>query len=135
MLHKGGLHRVQVLGRAQPLDGGDAVAFVHNRERQARKHPPAADDDGAGAALAVIAALFGTGKTEMFTQGVEQRGSRVEIEDARLAVHRKGDFRRRRDVKHGSSSSRLRTRSPEDNLPISTRLLPNGFMSGARMPS
>ena len=35
MLHEGGLHRVQVLGRAQPLDGGDAVALVHHRQRQA----------------------------------------------------------------------------------------------------
>ena len=36
VLDEGGLHRVQVVGRAQPFDGGDAVALVHHRERQAR---------------------------------------------------------------------------------------------------
>ena len=58
MLDEGGLHRMQVLRRAQPLDGGDLVALVHHRERQAGVDPPAVDDDRAGAALAVIAAFL-----------------------------------------------------------------------------
>ena len=36
-----GLHRMQHLRRAEALDGGDLVALVHQREAQARVHPPA----------------------------------------------------------------------------------------------
>ena len=83
MLDEGGLHRVQVVGRAQPLDGGDAVALVHHRERQAGIDPPPVDDHRAGAALAVIAALLGAGEMQVLAQRVEQRGPRVELELAR----------------------------------------------------
>src|SRR5437868_5063019 len=55
-LDERGLHRVQVLGGAQPFDGGDLVALVHEGKAQAGVDPPAVDVNGAGAALAVIAA-------------------------------------------------------------------------------
>src|ERR1700709_2465743 len=35
MLDEGGLHGVHLLRGAQPLDGSDAVALMHHRERQA----------------------------------------------------------------------------------------------------
>ena len=92
VLHEGGLHRVQVLGRAQALDRGDAVALVHHGQRQAGIDPPPVDDDRAGAALAVIAALLGAGEMQMLAQRIEQRGPRVELELARLAVHVEGTF-------------------------------------------
>ena len=48
------------------------------RQRQARQHAAALDQDGAGAALAVVAALLGAGKTDMLAQGVEHRGARID---------------------------------------------------------
>src|SRR5258708_14221795 len=59
MLYERGLHRMKVIGRADPLDGGDAVALVHDSECQTRGDPPSVDDHRARAALALIAALFG----------------------------------------------------------------------------
>ena len=84
MLDEGGLHRMQMLRRAQPFDGGDAVALVHHRERQAGIDPPPVDHHRAGAALAVIAALLGAGEMQVLAQRVEQRGPRVEFERVAL---------------------------------------------------
>ena len=71
---------MQLLRRAQTLDGGDGVAFVHHGERQAGRDAPAADDHGAGAALALVAALLAAGEMQVLAQRVEQRGPRVEFE-------------------------------------------------------
>ena len=57
-----------------------------------RNYPPAVDQDGAGAALAVIAALLGTGQTELFTQRIEQRGAWIEREIVPGAVYREADI-------------------------------------------
>ena len=84
VLDEGGLHRVQLVRRAQAFDGGDAVAVVHHRQRQARVDPATVDDDRAGAALAVVAALLGAGQVQVFAQRIEQRGARVEFERVRL---------------------------------------------------
>ena len=78
VLDEGGLHRMQVLRRAEPLDGGDAVALVHHRQRQAGVDPPPVDDHRAGAALAVVAALLGAGEMQMLAQRVEQRGAGID---------------------------------------------------------
>ena len=56
----------------EPFDGGDLAAFMHDRECQAGVGRVAVDQHGAGAALAVIAALLGAGQVEAFAQGVEQ---------------------------------------------------------------
>jgi hypothetical protein len=58
--------------------------FLHHRERQARIDAAAVNQDGARAALAVIAALLGAGQIEMIAQGIEKRGPRC---DAQLALH------------------------------------------------
>src|SRR4029450_3666207 len=68
------------LRRSQPFDGYDLVTFVHDREREARVDPAAVDQHRAGAALSVVAALFGTRQVEMFAQRVEQRRTRVQVE-------------------------------------------------------
>ncbi len=57
------------------------VAFVHHGERQAGIDPPPVDHHGAGAALAVVAALLGAGQVQVLAQGVEQRGAGVELRD------------------------------------------------------
>ena len=61
-------------------------AVVRDRERQAAVRAAAVEQHGAGAALAVVAALLGAGEAEVLAQRVEQRGAGVELERARLAV-------------------------------------------------
>src|SRR3978361_245043 len=90
VLDEGRLHRAQLVGRSEPLDRRDTVAVMHDRECQAGVDPSPVDDDGAGAALAVIAALLRTSKMQMFAQCIEQRGPRVQLQFMRLAVDAKG---------------------------------------------
>ena len=78
VLDERGLHRVQRLGRAEALDGGDVDAFLHHRERQAGVDAAAVDEHGAGAALAAVAALLGAGQAGVFAQRIEQRDARLE---------------------------------------------------------
>jgi hypothetical protein len=52
---------------------------MHDGERQAGIDAPAVDDDRAGAALAVVAALLGAGQVQVLAQRVEQRGAGVEF--------------------------------------------------------
>ena len=53
---------------------------MHDRERQAGIDAPAIDDHGAGAALAVVAALLGAGEMQMLAQRIEQGGASVELQ-------------------------------------------------------
>ena len=55
------------------------VALVHHGEGQAGIDAPAVHQHRAGAALAVVAALLGAGEAQVFAQGVEQRGARIEF--------------------------------------------------------
>jgi hypothetical protein len=48
---------------------------------------------GAGAALAVVAALLRAREAQMLPQGVEQSGACVDPQRVRRAVHLQGDFR------------------------------------------
>src|SRR3954471_24588222 len=82
MLHEGGLHRVQIVRRAQPFDGGDAVTLVHHGEGEAGEHPTTADDDRARAALAVIAALLRAREMQVLAQRVEDRWPGVGFQPA-----------------------------------------------------
>lgn len=50
----------------EALNGPNGVPLVHHSERQARVDPLAVDVDGAGAALAVIAAFLGAGQVKIF---------------------------------------------------------------------
>ena len=118
MLHEGGLHRVQVVGRAQPLDGGDAVALVHDRQREARRDPPPVDDHGARAALALIAPLLGAGEVQVLAQRVEQRRPRVELELAGYAVHRERDLRDGSGFDNGSLGARAAWASAVDGTVV-----------------
>src|SRR5262245_20555561 len=54
------LERVQCISARKPLHGGDLRPILHDRERQARIDPAAVDQHGAGTALAVITAFFGS---------------------------------------------------------------------------
>jgi hypothetical protein len=67
------LHRVQLVGAAEPLDRHDAIAVVHGGKRQAGVDSAAVDVHRAGAALAVVTAFFRPGQPELFAQQIEQR--------------------------------------------------------------
>ena len=92
-LYERGLHRVQVAGRAESFDRRDAASVVHDCQRQARIDAASIDDHRACTALTVIAALLGSREMQVFTQRVEQRRSRIELEVVGLAVHVEGYLR------------------------------------------
>jgi hypothetical protein len=78
MLHKRRLHGMQIIGLSNPFNGGDFIALVHHREREAAVHAAAVHMHRARAALAVITALFCAGKMNPLAQRVEQSGACVE---------------------------------------------------------
>ena len=69
MLDEGGLHRMQLLALRETFDGRDLVAFHSRGEKETGIHPPAIDEHGAGAALAMVAAFLRAGEVEMLAQG------------------------------------------------------------------
>ena len=75
----------------EAFDGGDLGAVGDGGEGEAAVDAAAIDEDGAGSALAVVAAFFAAGELEVFAQGVEQRGAGVEGEGLGLAVDLEGD--------------------------------------------
>src|SRR5439155_9655906 len=92
MLDEGGLQGVQGLLVAQAFDGDDLAIGAGDGEIEARVAPNAVDQDGAGAALPVIASLLAAGEAKVLAQGAEQRGARVERELLVGAVHREADL-------------------------------------------
>jgi hypothetical protein len=90
MLDERGLHGVQAAGRAEALDGRDPIVLVHHGEAEACVDAAAIHDDGAGTALAVIAAFLRSGEMQVLAQRVEQRGPGIELQRARDAVHLEG---------------------------------------------
>ena len=51
-----------------------------NGEGETGIHPPAIDQDRAGAALPVVAAFFRAGEIELFAQQVEEGSTRIELQ-------------------------------------------------------
>ena len=82
---------MQRVAAREALDGGDLRAVLHHRESEARIDPPAIDQDRAGAALAVVAALLGPGEIEMQAQQVEQRRPRRDREFVLDAIDVQGN--------------------------------------------
>src|SRR5207249_1935670 len=58
LLEKRLLDRVQPRGCRDALDRQDLLALGLDAEHQARVHEPAVDENAAGAAVAIVAALF-----------------------------------------------------------------------------
>src|SRR5262249_42611323 len=79
MAHERGLHRMQNALVGQSLDGGDLGTVMHYRERQAAVDALAVDDDRAGAALSLIAALLRASQSEMLAQCIEQGGAGLQM--------------------------------------------------------
>jgi hypothetical protein len=55
------------------LDRRDLAALAFDRQREARQDGQAADEDGAGAALAQLAAVFGAHEAEVLAEHLQQR--------------------------------------------------------------
>src|SRR5581483_1305498 len=86
LLVEGGLDGREARGRAEALHGRDGGA-LHVRERQeARAARLPVDEDGAGAAAALLAAGLGAGDPELLAKRGQERGERRAVEVALDAV-------------------------------------------------
>jgi hypothetical protein len=65
---------------AKPLDSCDLVPLVHHREREAGIYPAPIDMDRTGAALTMVASLFGPGQPHVFPEAIKQGGTRIQLE-------------------------------------------------------
>ena len=88
------LERMQVvsIGR-QPFDGDDLSVLVRDGEGQAAIDAPPVEQDGAGSALPVVAALLGAGEPEPLAQRIQQRRARINGQLVGRSVHPQGDFK------------------------------------------
>ena len=82
------LERVQLPVPGEALDGHDLGALMRDRQGQAAVRTPAVQEDGAGAALPVVASLLRARDPEPLAQRVEQRGAGVHHEAMFGTVHR-----------------------------------------------
>src|SRR6188472_1809333 len=82
---------MQLAVRGQALDSRDLGAVLHDGKGQARDDAPSVDENGAGPALAVVAAFLGSGEIEIFAKRVEKCGPRPEGNSALDAVDAKRD--------------------------------------------
>jgi hypothetical protein len=78
---------MQHVAPRQPFDGGEGLAVVHCHQRQAGIDSPTFHQHRAGAALAVVAAFFGTGQLQMLAQDIEQLGACIGLEGVAFSVH------------------------------------------------
>jgi hypothetical protein len=83
---------MQPPGRAQSLDGNDLAAVLDGRQSQTAVGTAPIDVDGAGSALAVIAALLGSSQVQNLAQTIEQAQARIYAKLPLLAIdhHRNG---------------------------------------------
>src|SRR5262249_35487932 len=70
----------------QALDGADRASFRLHREHQAGTHGLAVEQDGAGAADAVLATDMGAGLAAIVADGVDQRAARIDTDVVAPAV-------------------------------------------------
>jgi hypothetical protein len=104
--HEGSLHRMQRVGRAEALDGGDRLPVVHHGEGQTGVDPPVVHVHGARATLALIAALLGPGEADVLAQAIEQRRPRIQADAMRLSVDTQLDAHGARVIAHVSGFGR-----------------------------
>ena len=62
----------------QPLDGDDLGILVRDGEGQTAIDAPTVEQNGAGAALPMVAALLGAGEAEPLAQRIQQRRARID---------------------------------------------------------
>jgi hypothetical protein len=108
VIDEGLLKQMQRSVLGQPFDCRDLGAVFHDRQRQARVDPPAVDENGARAALTVIASFLGTGETDVFTKRIEQRRPRSDVELDRGSIDSQCNRTRAGQPRRGSCDD-LRT--------------------------
>ncbi len=88
------LEGVQVVAICrQPLDGDDLGILVRDSEGQAAIDASPVEQDGAGAALPVVAALLGAGESEPLAQRIQERRAGIDGKPVRCPVHSEGDLK------------------------------------------
>ena len=86
MLDEGFLDRMEGFRCPKTLDRGDLGVLVHYRQGQAGIDAAAIHQNGAGAALAFVAALLGAGQPQTVPQGVKQGHARFDTQMVAFAV-------------------------------------------------
>ena len=82
---------MQISTFGKPFDGDDFGILMGNGEGETTIHTPAIEEDGTGAALAVVAALLRTGKSKVLAKYIEERGSSINCKLVSCSVHLQGD--------------------------------------------
>src|SRR5258705_12013611 len=90
---------MQRVGCAQALYRCNLFPVMHQSQTKTRVHAPAIHMHRTCAALPVITALLCPGKSNGFTDAIEQRRTRVDAKLAVLAVDAQGDRDRALDVR------------------------------------
>ena len=82
------LHRMKPVALGHAFDGEDVSAVVADRKRKAGIDPSSVDDDRAGAALAAITTLLGSGQFQAFAKQVQEGDTGViQLDRSPDAVH------------------------------------------------
>ena len=81
MLTESGLERVEAFPRRQPFDRRHLRVLGLQREHRAALHRPPVEQNGAGPALARVAAGVRPGQPEAVAERVEQQRPRLQLED------------------------------------------------------
>ena len=85
------LHGVQAAVDCQTLDRGNRQPFDLGCKRQASEDAASIDVNGAGAALALIAPFLGTVEMRVFSQRIQERDPRLNLQHMVGAVDAKPD--------------------------------------------
>jgi hypothetical protein len=86
-LNKGGLHCVQcAVSLSQPFDGGHVTPINLRSKGKTAQYPLAVDMNRTSPALSLITSLFGSSEKGVLTNGIQQRGTRVEFKDSMFAI-------------------------------------------------
>ena len=101
-------------GQADALDRRDGATLILDRERKAGNDALALDQHRAGTARSLVAALLGTGQSEMLAQQIEKRGADIGVDVGDLVVDRE---------LHGPAFLRFATPSVRVARPVN-RFLP-----------
>src|SRR5205085_11162 len=75
---EGALQRMEIVRRAEPLDGPDLASLRLHRKHQARAYRLVVKNDRAGTTDSVLAADVGAGLTAIVADGVDQRLARLD---------------------------------------------------------
>src|SRR5262249_37346672 len=87
VLRKGFLHRVDLIALSQPLDRQHLVPLGFEGKNETRINRFAVQQHRTGAALALAAALLGTGQVQLFPQELQERLARLDRHFIGCTIH------------------------------------------------